>query len=408
MNKNFYLLNDDSEVTLSKKEELEEYLRFRNDNDILINCYVNEMSAAGIENIPLFAQQFLNEMEASYKGLKMPCEKLSYDNKEVRECIDQTGLFLIVPYENKNQPVPTSEYAVGTILQRADDFCGTMSRFYVTKQSCKKVLPVSEKAVRLTRDFELYEEKCLVLIRDGKVRAVHSRLYDWLDNEKLINILEENLKNDHPQFCFKTAKVCHEFLSVDYELNNELIEESIKMNLNDRGSNIRTVKSGVRFVTSDVGMSAVKCFIILDIDENVIVLSGLSMEHKNGASEEKFKELLQKDFGNILKESEDRIEELGNTDIMDIPFVVKEITEHNNSIFPSKVSEEMVDELKLRFPVTVGGTAIDVFIALNEIISRHANSNKLSMQRYLMLTEQVSGLINLPFDKIEAGEFYKK
>lgn len=400
-----YFTNDYEEIFFSDFSEFKDYLKFRKENDIIIRCQIKELSAAGIENIPLFAQDMLDKMEASYEGYKYPCEKLSYDEKEVKECIDQTGLFLIVPFRNRNQPVPTSEYAVNTILQRSDDFCGTMSRFEAKPK--KKVLPVSEKAVRLTRDFELYDDDCLVLIRDNKVRAVHSRLYDWLDCEDLDNEVEKMLKNEHPDFSFEGATATHEYLTVDYMLNNELMEESLRMQLNDTGSNIKEVKAGIQFLTSDVGVSAVKCNIILKLDDEQIILTGVSMEHKNGASIERFAETIA-DFGAILKEQEEKIEELGNIDIINVPFVVEEITKNYTSIFPGNISEQIIDELKIRYPLNIGGSAIDCYIALNKIINRHKATNNVSLARYIMLSEQVAQMIHLPFDKIAEGGYFKK
>ena len=190
-------------------------------------------------------------------------------------------------------------------------------------------------------------------------------------------------------------------------MDNELIEESIKFMLNDHGANIRDLKAGVRFITSDIGLSAVRANIVLTIDGSDIMLNGISMEHKGGATIEKWETLLNDHFATLLKEQEERIEVLGNTDITNIPFVVKEITNNNVSIFPSKISEEVIQELEIKFPITVGGTAIDCYLALNEIINRHYKNNKLSIGRYLMLADKVASMINLPYDRIEKGGFFK-
>ncbi len=406
-----YLTSDFEERFIDNKEELEEYLKFRTENDILIPCPINALSAAGIENIPLFVQEYLDNMEASVQGYKEPCETLDYDEREVKECIDQTGLFLIVPYNNyekricKNLALPTSEYAVSTILNRCDDFCGTMARFEA--KTHKKVLPVSEKAVRITRDFELYDDNCLVLVRDRKVRAVHSRLYDWLNAEDLLRELENAVSVDHPNIKFESATVTHEYLSVNYMLNDMMMEESLKMALNDHGSSIKELKAGIQFITSDIGISSVKTNIILVVDDEAIVLRGIDMPHKNGASIEGFADRL-KDFGNILKEQEEKIENLGNIEITDVSFVVKEIVEHYSSIFPTQVAEAVIDNLKIEFPISVGGSAIDVYLALFEIINKHKTNSNMSLNRYIFLTDQISGMINLPFKKIEEGNYFKK
>ncbi len=401
-----YLVADESQKTFETEEELREYLKFRKDNDILIKIPINELSATGVDNIPLFIPERLAEIEAVYRGVKFPVVPISYDEIEVRECIESTGIFLCIPYtDSKHYALPTTDYGYGTLLQRIDDFCGTMVRTEPKTQ--KNVLPASEKGVRITRDMELYKSECLILLRDKKVRAVHSKVFDWLDNEELINTFENVMETDNPNLKFRTAQVNHEYLLVDYALDNELVEESIKFMLNDHGANIRDLKAGVRFITSDIGMSAVRANIVLTIDGSDIMLNGIAMEHKGGATIEKWETLLNDHFAQLLKEQEERIEVLGNTDIANIPFVVKEITDNNVSIFPSKISEEVIQELEIKFPITVGGTAIDCYLALNEIINRHYKNNKLSIGRYLMLADKVASMINLPYDRIEKGGFFK-
>ena len=57
---------------------------------------------------------------------------------------------------------------------------------------------------------------------------------------------------------------------------------------------------------------------------------------------------------------------------------------------------------------TSGGTAIDVYLALNDIIQRYSEENKISPTRYLNLSEQVAKLMHLPFERIDQGEEWKK
>ena len=116
---------------------------------------------------------------------------------------------------------------------------------------------------------------------------------------------------------------------------------------------------------------------------------------------EEFEKALER-FAEILKESEERVEELGNIDISDVPDMVKKITDFYSAIFPSRVSNEVINELQIRYPN--GGTAVDVYLALADIVDRHIRANDLSLTRRLDLSEQVASLIHLPFDKIESGE----
>ena len=66
----------------------------------------------------------------------------------------------------------------------------------------------------------------------------------------------------------------------------------------------------------------------------------------------------------------------------------------------------MEAELRIQYPG--GGTAIDVYLALNDIIQRYSEENKISPTRYLSLSEQVAKLMHLPFERIDQGEEWKK
>ena len=109
-----------------------------------------------------------------------------------------------------------------------------------------------------------------------------------------------------------------------------------------------------------------------------------------------------KNLGMVLKECEEQIEQLGNIDISDVAGCVDQIREVY-TFFPRQIAEAVEEDCRKRFPK--GGTAIDVYLALNDIIQRHSVQNDLTPTRYLNLCEQVAKLMKLPFDKIDAGEW---
>ncbi len=400
LNENRFLQNDMDAVKLNTKEELEEYLKFRKENDEWISCYINDLGAVGIPNLPLFIPGNCKDIIIKRPNFTIEVEDIDYEGESNKECIANTGLFLVIPYRNKMVPFPTRWIAYGTICQRTDDLCGTMTRF--DEKVNKSVLPIDEKAERLTRDFALYSDRCNILFRDGMVSACLSKEYVILPCDELIQTLENALSKEHPNMEFVSGQVSHEFLIAQYNLNNRMMEEELRLKLNNIGGNINTLKAGVQFSSSDVGLSSVCANIYFDMDGTTVFLAGIKMSHKGDASTGKFAEELE-DFDNIMKESEEAIEKLGNMDISDVASVVEQITEEYSSIFPNKASEEVIEDLRVK--CSSSGTGVDVFIALNDIVGRHFASSKVSPTRYLQMTEQVSKLIKLPFDKIDAGEY---
>ena len=404
-----YLNKDDEVRAFDTREEVAEYLKFRNEHDEWIADTISSLSCYAIDpKIPIFwDSRKTGVTRMTKRGYKLPMDDIVTDDTEEgktnQECIETFGMFLCVLHGcGTFRPIPCDERAFSSIIQRAGDECGTMTR--VNESPKKSVLPIEEKADRIARDFFLYEGGAQILVRDGKCRFVASDQYTIADNESLVLALEEVLAQDHPDMEFVQGAVSHDYLALKWKLHDRMQEESLRLRLNDAGANIQELTSGVTFVTSDVGKSSVRALVNFVIDGKEITLAGVAIDHKVEELNEEFKEGLQK-FNELMKESEEVIEALGNTDIADVAFVVKEITDHYTAIFPKKATEEVLGEIPIRYPAGVGGTAMDAYLLLVEIIDRFTRSEKPTLARSLELSEKVSRLMHLPFDKIAAGGY---
>lgn len=403
MNNKKYLKNDDDVRSLETWNDLKEYLTFRKQHDEWLQPFINELAAIGIPNHPLFFQKNCTNLSVQKNGFRLDVKDIDYEDPDNLSCIEDTGLFLVFPYKDSMAVYPTRRIAFPSICKRADDDAMVMFRF--EQKANKQVLPINEKADRLTRDFQLYSDNCKILLRDGKVSAALSKEYVILPADEMVEILEQQLKADHPDFTFNRGMVSHEYLVVEYLMNDEEMEQTFRLLLNNAGADISELHAGIRFSTSDIGASKVYASIFYDADGiRTTCSSGVSLEHKGEASPEKFKEGC-KTLGMMFKESEDLIESLGNMEISDVAGVVQEIRENYN-IFPKGISEKVESELRMQYPT--GGTAIDAYLALNDIVQRYANESKLSPTRYLQISEQVAKLMTLPFDKIDRHEEWKK
>lgn len=398
-----YLENDDTVKNLNTWDDLKKYLQFRKQHDEWIQPFINELATVGIPNHPLFFQSMCTNVSVQKNGYRLPVSDIDYEDPENISCIEDTGLFLVFPYKDSMAVYPTRRIAFPSICKRADDDAMVMFRF--EPKANKQVLPINEKAERLTRDFQLFSDNCKILLRDGKVSAVLSKEYVILPADQMVEILEKQLVKDHPDFTFDRGMVSHEYLMAEYLMNDEEMEETFRLTLNNAGADISELKAGIRFSTSDIGASKVYASIFYDADGvRTTCGSGVFLEHKGEASPERFAESC-KSLGMMFKESEELIEQLGNITLSNIADVVQEICE-NYSFFPKAISEKVEEELRLQYPT--GGTAIDAYLALNDIVQRYAEENKLSPTRYLNMSEQVAKLMHLPFEKIDQHEEWKK
>ena len=234
-----YLKFDDQVTVLTKHKELQQYLQFRKENDVWVQPYIKETTVVGIEDHPLFLSQYFLS-----NGIEL--------NDESNECVKDTGMFLTFPMNGERKIYPTRHTAFTSICQRAGLSGPTISNFIGT--AFKKVLPVTEKASWLTRGFSLYMQKCKILIRDGKISAMMSNGYSILPADELVGALEKELKKEHKDMKMLSATISHEYLNIEYLLNDKDADSSFSLLLKDFGLD-ENVKTGIGFATSDVGLS---------------------------------------------------------------------------------------------------------------------------------------------------------
>ena len=207
-----YLKFDDQVTVLTKHKELQQYLQFRKENDVWVQPYIKETTVVGIEDHPLFLSQYFLS-----NGIEL--------NDESNECVKDTGMFLTFPMNGERKIYPTRHTAFTSICQRAGLSGPTISNFIGS--AFKKVLPVTEKASWLTRGFSLYMQKCKILIRDGKISAMMSNGYSILPADELVGALEKELKKEHKDMKMLSATISHEYLNIEYLLNDKDADSSL-------------------------------------------------------------------------------------------------------------------------------------------------------------------------------------
>jgi len=389
-------LKEFEERELSEKEDLAAYLDSLED-DKWHEPVIADCAAIAIDPETPIIWEVLNE-ELGFKkgGIPYKVKPVDLEDEAVLECLEKgNGIFLVIPGETSMRTIPTSPLAYPGMCQRAGDDCATMTRF--EKKPQKGVLPLYEKVERLTRDFTLNGERCKVLERWGKVMAMHSQAYVPLPMRGLIECLEEELAKDHPDYTYAGGQVSNEYLTARYLINDEMMEESLRLSLNDAGKSVEELKAGVRLISSDVGNSSVRvsCFFNADGVEFTAGKS-VNIAHKGDACMEKIRE----EFGNIgslFKETEELIEQLGNIDISDVGNVLLEIRSQY-TFLPKDLTE------KIAAAHAGEGTAIDVYLALNEIVSKMESS----LSAYLNNRETVERMMRLPFKAIDEGSAWNK
>lgn len=383
-----YLKFDEETRLLCKREELQDYLQFRKENDDWYQPSINEVAVVGVENIPIMMQTFCAENDLDAE-----------DGNNV-ECIRENGLFLSFLKDGGRTIIPTRAIAFPSICDRAGLSGPTIANFKASR--ARNVLPVVDKAAWLSRGMSLDKRECKILVRDEKVSAVLSAEYVILPADELIQIVESEIVKEHPDYTFMDASVSHEYLNVRYLVNNPNTDGRFQILLQDiqYGTfEFDRVQCGIGFATSDVGLSSAHIYPFFRVKDMIVPFGdSLAVKHNGTNSLQTFTDKMEK-VGTIFKEAEDQIETLGNTDLNSVPQVVRNIVSEHKTTFPKAQSEEVISELESEMDPS--GTAIDAYLALNNIANRYCATKGFNPVVQLGMMDRVSKFLYANYKKYD-------
>ena len=178
----------------------------------------------------------------------------------------------------------------------------------------------------------------------------------------MISILENQLKQNHPDFTFNRGQVSHEYLMVEYLMNDEEMEQSFRLKLNDAGADIFWIKKRAYVSsTSDIGASKVYASVFYDADGvRTTCNSGIALEHQGVKLRHNYMLKLQKQLGMVLRSPKNSLKNL------EIWIFQMLLSQYRKSEKLQHFPEKGISEKGKRSsdPVPGGGTAIDVYLAL--------------------------------------------
>lgn len=379
-------LKDEEVKELKTNEDLQKYLSYIKENDVIVEPYINECAAVGMPNTPLFFESFKTE-----NGIES-------DTEDIEECCENNGIFLIFPGNRRMECLPTRYTAFSGICQRAGLSGPSMTT--INSSSRQKALSPERKAAFITECMKLYSDTSKVLIRDGKVSAMHSKQYGWFLPYDIFPVIEDNFKEYWPEYTYVGGEVSHEYLYANYMLGDTAQEASLKLTLESLGAKIDgDIKAGIRVSTSDVGLSAVRFspyFIINGVSTRLG--KPVEMIHDTKHDMNYFTQKVLPEVGLLLKEAEDDIEKLGNVDIHYPAGCLQHICMEKKQI-PFTVAKEAIDAMSLEYPD--GCMAIDVYLKLNEIVEMCNAKKPMTPSRYMDMTECVARLMFLKYENYD-------
>ncbi|MBP3783853.1 MAG: hypothetical protein J6I68_11460 [Butyrivibrio sp.] len=355
MDQNKIFLNDYEEKMLNSREALQEYLDHIEATDKWVTPTVNECQVLGLDS-----QTNVEEV--------LKVNNVSISNDEVMATIENDNHFSLYVNNLFGNLVHPVRYTAFPDIEARAGLYGRAIENSTEKQDIQ-VLPVRIKAFWLSQCFALNAEPCKILVRDGKISSMKSKKYQPFMQWEVVSHTENRLSSIFPEYEYSTGRVSHEGLVVEYKLNAKMMEDGFANLLSQFGFGLTAddIKTRLLVSTSDIGSSCVAASPIIEVQGTPMRLGKrIELRHDVGNTLEMWEEALTK-VAASLQEAEDRVEELGNTSIVNAQSVFETMAEELK--IPKKIYQSV------QFIAT---SAMDIYLALNQCVGDMAGDLNLS------------------------------
>lgn len=355
-------------------------------------------------------QQFLEEREKNAQWRRIQTKDVEFqaiDNSLPGQLIQQsyinsgkqglledtlTNTKLLLKAEDKVYPVRNC--AISTILSRARISGPALGR--VDKSVLANIL---NECVKVTKGF------ALLRFSDEKLSAMHGgdeSEYAILEAPMLFRALTNRLNANFEDCQFVGGHFDHSLITATWEFpqNTELIDAYGEA-LQKHGLHVGSFTPAVRFLTSDVGMSGANLYpLLISKGRSITLGSPLILEHKHGASLQKFEEQLDMLYPRYLT-AIDQLCKLMDVEVV-YPYnamlrVMKRIS------IGKKIAYEIAQDWQDRNG-TCCSTAHELYLAIGEATFL-AQRDGASAARVMQIEENVSRALKIKWGDYDyAGE----
>ena len=361
--------------------------------------------------------QFLKERKENSRWMTAPSRNLVFESLEkntqmgelylklydhdgraeiIADTMENTSLLLKV----NGETYPVRSCAIKSILERARISGHALNK--VSKSIFTQILNYC---------MDVASGDSLIKVADDKVSAVHGgdpKDYAILEILPLVQCVRSFLDRDFAGNHFLTANFDHSIVTAIWSLDgqaNELME-AYRQAVAEKGvTEAMSARPGLRFTTSDVGVSAANLYPILLLGgSNRIIPLGdpLKLDHKNGADLDAFASSMDQLYA-CFKESIERQQQLLDVEIR-YPYttmlgVLKRIG------ITKKMSYEVADLFAGQSGVSSGCNAYQLYLAMSDVIFL-AQCEGASAYRIAQLEENIARALRINWHEYDRpGDF---
>lgn len=277
-------LMDNEILSFVDNSQMKTYFKEQVVSDRWVNVYTNELETVPLEHNELNLLVPGSFLFTTKKGLVVNGFSADVENEDITTSMKNTRIAICLPYNDTMVLYPL-RYTAFSHIQERSGISGSSISSLKERRRANEMAP-DTRCKCINEGLDLYKDKTLVLIRDGKCTALLSgdeSDYSVMPTSELISILENELKNSYAGYEYAMSRTSHEITEVLYNLKDRELEKRVFDVLTANGELVSNISLQVRLTTSDVGKCAARLTpIIYDEGKPIILGKSLSVEHKGG------------------------------------------------------------------------------------------------------------------------------
>lgn len=323
--------------------EMIDYHKELSSNSIWVRKKINELYVAA-----------LDMTSALIDSLVMFAPGISED--AVMDTVSNMGLAMQV--EGEYYPMRSTAYK--SLLDRAK--IGGTALPKLKKEDLANILNAC---------LHLFESEALLLVRNEKVSAVHSgdeKDYSVLPVNELLGALQGKLDLRFAGNVFTEGYSDHALTSAQWKMPDQKVDllgtyEKV-LEANGKKAMANKVMPGIRFSTSDTGISSAKVSaMLMGLDHPIMIGGCIAVDHRNNAKVSDFEDNLEQLFAQFG----DSVKKLTKLLDIDLEYPVNVMTRVCRKLaLPKKAALEAIAMFEMANGDNLT-TAHDVFMAMQEI-----------------------------------------
>lgn len=381
MTKEKLFKNDEEIKYFNHHEEFIKFLERKQCEELWIEPYVNELTIVGIDDAPIFYEEYKNQ------------HHVVDDDDANNECIKSTGLFLALPVDNENKWItyPIRQMGVNSVFNRAQLTGATMRN--TEKKPKANPLPPSVKGEWLTKACKLYSSTCKILLSDNKITVAASDRYTIVSEIELYREMELCLKTLYDEVNFIEGKISHECCTFSFKVKDDTLTNKFAQKLAENNVLVNNIEAKILVSTSNMGNSAMRVFPIILLDDSIEMRCGkpIEMDHKGENTATAFREKVNNLLLSLFRDSANEIAELSMIKIKNPLGLYDKIIEDFNLPLDSAAI------VRKNFEAEMWGdiTALDVYWYISQIPQVTKSTKEMSLNTYLNLQEDCARTISV-------------